>query len=135
MKFHIGQYEEYTRTITEEDVLAFAELSGDKNTMHLNKEKIKIGDKTIQGPICHGFLAASSISAVLGTKLPGPGTIYLNQTLSFHSPVYIGDMITAKATVMEIREAKKILILDTKVFNQQGICVVSGEAVVKVQEE
>lgn len=136
MGFYIGQYAEYTRKITEEDVHAFAELSGDKNPLHLEKDiTIKAGSRVIQGPICHGFLAASPISTVLGTMLPGPGTIYLNQTLSFHSPVFLGDVITAQVRVKEVREEKRILILDTRVVNQQDICVISGEAVVKVQEE
>ena len=136
MKFYIGQYAEYTRTVTEQDVFAFAELSGDKNPMHLKTGGvIKSGSKILQGPICHGFLVASAISAVLGTQLPGPGTIYLNQTLSFHTPVFFGDIITAQVRVKDIREEKKILILDTRVVNQQDVCVISGEAVVKVQEE
>lgn len=132
MGVFVGQRAEITKTVGEEDVARFAELSGDSNPLHT----VDLCDENspFTGRVCHGLLIASYISAVLGTKLPGPGTIYLGQTLSFRKPVYIGDTVTAAAEVLSIREDKAIVTLKTSVFNQHDDCVIEGEAVVKLLE-
>lgn len=131
MDFYIGQQAEMSKEIKGQDLQSFAELSGDFNPLHINGAQ---NGSRFSGKICHGLLIASYISAVLGTKLPGPGTIYMNQTLSFRKPVYVGDIITARAKISAINEKKHILTLETRVFNQNDECVVDGEATVKVTE-
>jgi 3-hydroxybutyryl-CoA dehydratase len=116
------------KTVSDDDVRAFAAISLDDNPVHLDDEYAK---KTrFGGRIAHGMLAASLVSAVIGTRLPGPGTVYLAQSLSFKGPVRIGDTITATATVKAVRADKPIVTLETVVTNQRGELVLSGEAVV-----
>jgi 3-hydroxybutyryl-CoA dehydratase len=92
----------------------------------------KFAESTIFGKrIVHGILTSGLISAVLANKLPGPGTIYLGQELKFTSPVYLGDDITAEVEIVEIREDKKIIKLDTTCYNQDGKKVITGLATVK----
>lgn len=124
----VGTVESVTRTITDADVAAFANLTGDNNPVHLNPEyaaTTRFGE-----PIAHGILTTGLISAVIGTKLPGLGAIYLNQTLKFVAPVYHGDTITASAEVIDTRPDKRILTLRTACVNQHGKTVIEGEAVV-----
>lgn len=128
--FFIGQKAEISRTIEERDISRFAELSGDNNPLHISAAH-SIGGR-FSGQICHGLLAASYISAVLGTKLPGPGTIYLRQKLSFRKPVYLGDTVTAYVEIVSIDRNKAIITLKTDVVNQTGDRVIEGEAAVKV---
>ena len=112
----IGQKASFTKTVTENDVIAFAEASGDKNPVHLDEDFAK---KTRFGKrIVHGILVAGLISAVLGTQLPMPGTIYLSQELNLKRPIYIGDIITAHVEVIKIREGKHIYTLSTNCLNQ-----------------
>lgn len=128
MGFEIGQGGILTKTVGDEDVRQFAHLVGDANPVHLDDayaRSTRFGKR-----IAHGMFSASLISAVLGTKFPGPGTIYLSQSLQFKAPVYIGDTITAKATLLKIHERKPILALATVCVNQRGEEVLSGEAVV-----
>ena len=126
----IGQKASISKTISEQDVFQFADLVKDHNPVHIDKEFAK---KSIFGKrIVHGMFGASLISAVLGTKLPGPGTIYLSQTLQFLAPVFIGDTITAKAKVIKIRNDKPIITLETSCYNQNEDLVLVGEAVLKV---
>ena len=126
----IGQNAAFGKTITEADVSIFAGLSGDFNPIHINAEE---AEQSIFGKrIAHGMLSASFISAVLGMYLPGKGAIYLSQNLQFMEPVYIGDTITAKVTVVEIlNEEKGIYKLKTLCVNQNNQPVIDGEAVVK----
>ncbi|MBO4808166.1 MAG: MaoC family dehydratase [Lachnospiraceae bacterium] len=126
----VGQSASFTKKVTENDINAFAEISGDFNPVHMNEEA---GGKSIfGGRIAHGMLSASFISAVLGTYLPGEGTIYLSQNLQFTKPVYIGDEVTAKAEVVEIINPEKgIYKIKTQCFNQKDEMVIDGEAVVK----
>ncbi|MBE5857775.1 MAG: MaoC family dehydratase [Lachnospiraceae bacterium] len=126
----IGQSASFTKRITENDINAFAEISGDFNPIHVDEEAAK---KSVFGRrIAHGMLSASFISAVLGMYLPGEGTIYLGQNLKFLKPVDIGDEITAKVTVTEIANADKgIYKLATQCFNQKEEMVIDGEATVK----
>ncbi len=129
---HIGDTAEVVKTITDEDIVAFAQLTGDVNPIHLDDEFAK---KTFfKERIAHGMLTASFISAVLGTQLPGTNTIYLSQNLKFKAPVKIGDTITAVAEVIEKRDDKKLIKLRTNLVNQQQKIVVEGEAMVMKME-
>ncbi|WP_332236662.1 MaoC family dehydratase [Sporolactobacillus sp. KGMB 08714] len=127
--FKIGDSATFSKTITVHDVETFAGLTGDFNPVHINAEYAK--NSLFKERIAHGILTAGFISAVLGTKLPGEGAIYLGQTLKFTAPVKYGDTVTAKATITEKRDDKKILKLHTVVTNQDGKTVIDGEAVLK----
>ena len=117
----VGMSAFYSRTVTEADIVLFAGISGDFNPLHLNRE---FGERTQFGScIAHGMLTASLISTVVGTKLPGPGAIYMSQNLRFRAPVRAGDTVTARAMVVEVDKAKRRCRLDT-------ICVVGDELVV-----
>lgn len=125
----IGDTASFSKTVTESDVYGFAGITGDFNTVHINKIE---AEKSIFGKqICHGMLIASFISTVLGMYLPGEGTIYLSQNVKFVKPVYIGDTITAEVTVIEMFKGDKVR-LETIVKNQNLEIVVMGEAVVKI---
>ena len=129
MKFEdlrIGMFEEVVKTITEADIVNYAGLSLDINPIHLNNEYAK--DSIFKERIAHGMLTSGLISAVLGTKLPGEGSIYLSQTLKFISPVKIGDTITAKAEIIDINPEKKIITIKTTCINQNKNIVIDGEA-------
>ncbi|MBU1662584.1 MAG: MaoC family dehydratase [Chloroflexi bacterium] len=123
----IGDSASSTKTFTDSDVRTFAEISGDKNPIHLDEEyaaRTRFGRRLV-----HGILTSGMISALLGMQLPGPGSIYIKQTLNFQAPVYIGDTITATVTVAKIRADKPIITLDTVCKNQDGTVVIDGEAV------
>lgn len=128
--YEIGTSARFTKTISESDVYLFAGITGDFNAAHINKEAAKEG---IFGKrVVHGILVTGFISSVIGMKLPGQGTIYMEQDAKFLKPVYIGDTVSAIVEIAEIvNEEKKILRLITKVENQNGETVVSGYAVVK----
>ena len=127
-EIHIGDSETYERTVTETDVVLFGGISGDLNPAHFNEVYAK--DTMFKGRIVHGMLTASYFSTILGTLLPGPGTIYLGQELKFTKPVHIQDTIKAVATVTEIIEEKNIIKLETIAYNQAGDVVVKGTATV-----
>lgn len=129
-EFTPGQKATFTKTITEADVSAFAGITGDFNPLHVDAgfaRRSRFGER-----IAHGMLTAGLISAVLGMRLPGPGGIFLSQTLKFLKPVRIGDTITAEAEVVSYRQDKRILTLRTTCRNQDGLAVVEGEAVLLV---
>ena len=130
MKYIIGESAKVSKTISESDVYMFAGISGDFNPVHINSvaaEASPFGKR-----IAHGILVGSLISNVIGMKLPGPGTIYMEQNFRFLKPVYIGDTLTAKVEITEIiNEKKGILKLTTKVLNQLENIVIEGYAVVK----
>lgn len=132
MTFHdlkIGQTASIQKTFGAADITAFAGISMDVNPIHMSEGYAK---NTLFGKrIVHGMLTASLISAVLGIQLPGPGTIYLGQELKFMAPVYLGDDITATVEIIELREDKKIVKLNTTCVNQDGKTVISGVATVK----
>jgi 3-hydroxybutyryl-CoA dehydratase len=128
MKVSVGDSATSTKTITDDDIRMFAELSGDHNPVHL--DDAYAGTTRFRRRIAHGMLSASLVSSVLANHLPGPGTVYLSQTLKFLAPVYPGDTITARATVIRIREEKGIVTLETTCFNQNEEKVLTGEAVV-----
>ena len=125
----VGQSAELVRTVTEGDIVAFAQVTGDTNPVHLDADyaaTTSFGER-----IAHGMLSAGYISAVLGTTLPGPGAVYLSQTLNFKRPVKIGAEVVARVTVTAIDEAKARVTLDTSCL-VNGKAVVGGEAVVLV---
>lgn len=126
----IGQKEFVSKTISEYDVYGFAGITGDLNPAHTNEEYAK--NTMFKTRIAHGMLGAGLISAVLGTKLPGPGSIYLGQNLKFKSPVKIGDTITAEAEIIEIEDKGKFYIakIKTTCYNQDGEVVIEGTATV-----
>jgi 3-hydroxybutyryl-CoA dehydratase len=115
------------KTITEADILLFAAVSTDTNPVHINAEAA--AGSLFKERVAHGMLSAGLISAVLGTRLPGPGTVYLSQTLRFRAPVKIGDTVTATVTVTSLDAAKKRATLAT-VCTVAGKPVIEGEAVV-----
>jgi 3-hydroxybutyryl-CoA dehydratase len=128
LPYKIGDSAQLSKTIKDEDIRIFAEVTGDKNPLHLDDE---FASKTIfKRRIAHGILTAGLISSVIGNRLPGNGTIYLSQTLNFLAPVYVGDEITAKVEVLQVLKEGKRLRLKTQVINQNGTVVVDGEALV-----
>ncbi|HEV7903047.1 MAG TPA: MaoC family dehydratase [Pyrinomonadaceae bacterium] len=132
MKYKVGDTATLSKTITDADIHTFADLIGDHNSVHLDDEfaaRTRFGRR-----IAHGMLGASFISAALGEKLPGRGTVYLSQTFKFIAPVYPGDTITARVTVLKVREDKNILTIETVCEKQTGETVITGEAVVLVDE-
>jgi len=124
----VGEKSSITKTITDEVVKAYAEVSEDRNPIHIDEEFAK--NSMFKERIAHGMLTAGLFSAVLGTQLPGINTIYLQQTLEFTAPVKIGDTITAEVEVLEKLEKQKIR-LSTIARNQNGVVVAKGEALVK----
>ena len=123
----IGMSAEIAKTITEADILLFSAVSTDTNAVHLDEE---YGKTTMfGGRIAHGMLSASLVSAVLGTRLPGPGVIYMSQSLRFKAPVRIGDTVHARVTVKEVITDKARVVLDT-VCSVGGKPVIEGEAMV-----
>ncbi|MEO1018648.1 MAG: MaoC family dehydratase [Pseudomonadota bacterium] len=119
----------FGKTITDADILMFAGVSGDTNPVHLNEE-FAMGT-AFKGRIAHGMLTASLISTVIGTKLPGPGCIYVSQTLKFRAPVRAGDTVIATATVEEIDLERSRIKMST-VCNVDAKPVLDGEAMIMV---
>jgi acyl dehydratase len=131
MNLKVGDTASISRKIKDQDIRAFAELTGDHNPVHLDEtfaRETRFGRR-----IAHGMFGASLISAVLGTELPGEGSIYLSQTLQFLGPVFIGDTVTARVTVMKVKEDKSIVTLETACENQRGETIIRGEAIVLVE--
>ena len=127
-ELQVGDTASMSKQISVEDVRTFAEISGDRNPVHLDE---KFAAKTIfKKRIAHGALSGALISAVLGMLMPGPGTIYLSQTMNFKAPVYLDETITAKLEVTAYRADKRIATLKTEVFNQADELVLDGVAVV-----
>lgn len=126
----LGEKASRTTIITDEMIRAFANLTGDSNPVHLDDAyaaSTRFGRR-----IAHGMIAAGLISAALANDLPGPGTVYLSQTLQFKAPVYPGDKITTTVEVKSVRPDKPIATLNTVCTNQDGVVVLEGEAVVLV---
>ncbi|HEX9333007.1 MAG TPA: MaoC family dehydratase [Anaerolineales bacterium] len=117
-----------TTIITDEMIRAFAGLTGDTNPVHLD-DAYAMGTR-FGRRIAHGMIAAGLISATLANDLPGPGTVYLSQTLQFKAPVYPGDTITTTVEVKSVRPDKPIVMLSTTCTNQSNVVVLDGEAVV-----
>lgn len=107
----VGMEASYAKTITDADVILFAGISGDDNPVHINDEYAKT--TVFKERIVHGMFSAALISAVLGTRLPGPGAIYIDQQISFKAPVHIGDTVVAKAKIIEINKERRRVKLET----------------------
>jgi len=126
----VGDKARLSKSFTEEEVFRFAEISADKNPLHLDKD---FGRASIFGQrIVHGMLVASLFSGLIGMELPGAGSIYLGQSLTFKAPVAIGEEVTASVEIIKIRQDKPIVTLRTVCVNSEGKIVIEGEAVVKV---
>ncbi len=122
----VGQTASFEKRLDEAAVRAFAEISGDANPVHLDAD---FAATTRFGrPIVHGLLTASLVSTIVGTRLPGMGSIYVSQTLRFRRPVYVGDVVRAEATVREVHRARCRVVLDTRCFVGDTL-VLEGEAV------
>ena len=119
-----------TQTISDEMIRSFADLTGDTNPVHL--DDVYASTTRFGRRIAHGMIAAGLISATLANDLPGPGTVYLSQSLQFKAPVYPGDTITATVEVKSTRPDKPIVTLSTICTNQEKKVVLEGEAVVLV---
>ena len=124
-----GMTEVFGKTITDADIMMFAGISGDINPIHLNHEFAR--ETMFEGRIVHGMLTASFISTVIGTKLPGPGCIYVNQSLRFRAPVKAGDTVAARVTVKKLIPDKNFAELVT-VCMIGDIVVIDGDATVMV---
>lgn len=128
----IGMRASRTKVITSEDIAAFAGVSGDNNPVHLDDtyaQSTRFGKR-----VAHGMLSVSIISAILGNDLPGHGTIYMSQTVSFKAPVFVGDEITALVELVKYREERRIATFRTTCTNQEGVLILDGEAVVLAPE-
>ncbi len=125
----LGQTAIFGKTVTEADILTFAAVSGDTNPVHLNEDFAK--PTMFKTRIAHGMLSASFISTVIGTKLPGPGCIYVSQSLRFKAPVRIGDTVTARAEVIGLIPEKRRLKLKTTCHCGETV-VIDGEAEVLI---
>jgi 3-oxoacyl-[acyl-carrier protein] reductase len=126
----LGQTETLSRCITADDVATFARLSGDHNALHLDDEfaaRTEFAQRVV-----HGFLHASLLSALVGTKLPGRGALYVSQSIEFARPVFIGETVEARATVEKIDEETRLVTLGTQICKADGTCVLKGTALVKV---
>lgn len=125
----LGMEASFQRAVSEADIIAFADVSGDKNPVHLDAA---YAAKTMfKERIAHGMLTASYISAVFGMEMPGPGAIYISQTLNFRAPVKIGDVVTAKVKVVELLAAKRRARFECQCL-VNGKPVLEGEAVLMV---
>jgi 3-hydroxybutyryl-CoA dehydratase len=129
----VGQSATYTKTVTETDVVLFAGITGDHNPLHVNEPWA--AETRFAGRIAHGMLTAAFISTVIGMHLPGPGAIYLHQSLRFLLPVRIGDTVTARGQVIELIPARRRFRLATTVRNQRNETVLDGEALIMVMED
>lgn len=128
VEFSVGSVARRERLITEQDIAAFAELSGDYSPIHMDEEYAK--NTRFKGRIAHGMMTAGFISAVLGTELPGEGTIYLSQTLNFLAPVRIGETVVVEVEVIEMDTVRRRARLKTTGRTEQAGMVVEGEAYV-----
>ena len=127
-ELNCGDSARFSKTVTEADVVLFAGITGDLNPAHIDEAYAQ--GTFFKTRIAHGMLSAGFISAVIGTRLPGPGTIYMHQSLDFLAPVSIGDTVTAIVEVIEKMEEKKRVRLKTTCVNQKGTTVLEGEALV-----
>jgi len=127
-ELQVGDTARFSKTVSESDVYLFAGVTGDLNPAHVNEAYAK--DTFFKTRIVHGMLSASFISTVIGTMLPGPGTVYMRQEVSFLAPVKFGDTVTAIVEVAEIIADKKRVRLKTYCVNQENTTVVDGEALV-----
>src|SRR3974390_3757412 len=128
----IGESASLSRTLSTEDIALFAVISGDVNPTHLDQAYAEASSRAIIG---HGMWGGALVSAALGTRLPGPGTMYLGQDLRFQKPVALGDTITVTVTAKEKRPEKHTVFFDCRGVNQNGDEVISGTAIVAATPE
>lgn len=126
---HVGQTATLSKTITEADILMYSAISLDTNPIHLDEEAAS--HSRFGGRIAHGMLSAGLISALLGTRLPGPGTIYMRQSLTFKAPVRIGHTVRAIVEITDLNLPRKSVTLRTRCLVKEDV-VIDGEAVVMV---
>lgn len=131
LKHKIGDKASISKSFSKEDVLLFSKLSLDENPIHLNEEFAKLS--VFKKNIVHGMLVSSLFSCLLGTKLPGSGTIYLGQSLKFVKPIFVDEEVTAIVEIISIREDKPIMTLKTIINNSLGELAIEGEAIVKYE--
>lgn len=130
----IGDSAEFSKTISESDVYMFAGITGDFNPIHVNSEYAK--NSIFSNRIVHGMLTSSLISTILGTKMPGEGTIFLEQNVKFKKPVYIGDTVRAEIVLSEVINYEKgIIKFEDKIFNHDKQVVIEGYSIVKIDKE
>jgi 3-hydroxybutyryl-CoA dehydratase len=125
-EINIGDQCHFSKTLTESDILMFATVSGDVNPVHLDEEFAK--GSIFKERIAHGMWSGSLVSAALATVMPGPGTIYLNQSLNFHRPVMLGDTLQVTLCAKNKKDEKNIVVFSCDVKNQHEKTVLSGEA-------
>jgi 3-hydroxybutyryl-CoA dehydratase len=131
-EIRVGQAAQVSKEITDADLTLFAAVTGDFNPVHF--DPIYAAGTSFKERIAHGMISAGLISGVIGMKLPGPGTIYLQQTLHFLAPVKVGDVVTASVEVTDLLEKHRVR-LKTKCVNQNGAVVLDGEALVIAPRE
>ena len=124
-QLNVGDTAQFAKTVTDADIYLFAGVTGDLNPAHIDEAYAQ--GTFFKTRIAHGMLSAGFISAVIGTRLPGPGTVYMRQTLDFLAPVRIGDTVTATVEVVEKLEKKRVR-LKTTCTTQEGVTVLEGEA-------
>lgn len=129
-ELYVGQTASLSRHFTTQEVELFSNLCMDKNPVHLDEEYAR--NSIFGNRIVYGFLTASLISGIIGTILPGNGSIYLNQNMNFRKPVYHNELVTATCTITHIREDKPIVTLETICRNEKGEIVVDGTALIKL---
>ena len=125
----VGMTASFSKTIPDADLVLFVGVSGDTNPVHLDEDYAS--GTMFKGRVAHGALTASFISTVLGTKLPGPGSIYVAQTLKFKAPVHVGNTVTARCEVIELIPERKFVIFKTQCFVHETL-VIDGEATLKL---
>ncbi|MET0355577.1 MAG: MaoC family dehydratase [Cellvibrio sp.] len=122
----VGFAKTYSKTLTEKDILLFAACSGDLNPVHL--DKAYAATTPFGEPIAHGMWTGALISAAVATQLPGPGSVYRSQNLTFKNPVKVGDTVTVTLTVSEIKERVRLVLLECEAKNQDGKLIAKGIA-------
>lgn len=122
----VGLSKTYSKTLTQKDIVLFAACSGDVNPVHLDKDYA--ATTPFGEPIAHGMWTGALVSAAIATQLPGPGSVYRSQTLSFKHPVKVGDTVTVTLTVSEIKERLKLVVLECEAHNQDGKLIAKGAA-------
>lgn len=122
----VGLSKTYSKTLTQKDIVLFAACSGDVNPVHLDKDYA--ATTPFGEPIAHGMWTGALVSAAIATQLPGPGSVYRSQTLSFKHPVKVDDTVTVTLTVSEIKERLKLVVLECEAHNQEGKLIAKGSA-------
>lgn len=127
-ELHLGDAAEFSKTVSESDIYLYAGVSGDMNPAHIDESYAR--NTFFKTRIAHGMLSAGFISAAIGMKLPGPGSIYIRQELNFRAPVQIGDTVTARVEIIEVNVEKNRVRMRTTCTNQEDTLILDGEAMV-----